>query len=288
MLQTTWQAREAAHRERADALTSDYRAARDAGRKHAIDDFLFTYYSYKPAVLRRWHPGIGVALEGADAFAERRWYRQDASGRVEVDAAAFLAAKGDLVERIRALTASIAGRDGQFGCFGLHEWAMVYRDDEHRHPIPLRLGQRGTDAVVESHRITCSHYDAYRFFTPDARPRNLLEPTRERQCELDQPGCLHANMDVYKWCVKLGPLVPGELLLDAFALAKEIRWLDMAASPYDVRDYGVDPVEIETPAGKAEYVRQQRAFAARSQQLRARLLEVIGLFGHSVGVGLAG
>jgi hypothetical protein len=152
---------------------------------------------------------------------------------------------------------------------------MVYRDDEHRHPIPLRLGQRGTDAVVESHRITCSHYDAYRFFTPDARPRNLLEPTRERQCELDQPGCLHANMDVYKWCVKLGPLVPGELLLDAFALAKEIRWLDMAASPYDVRDCGVDPVEIETPAGKAEYVRQQRAFAARAQQLRARLLEVI-------------
>jgi hypothetical protein len=275
MLQTTWQAREAAHRERADALTADYRAARDAGRKHAIDDFLFTYYSYKPAVLRRWHPGIGVALEGAEAFAERRWYRQDASGRVEVDAAAFLAAKGDLVERIRALTASIAGRDGQFGCFGLHEWAMVYRDDEHRHPIPLRLGQRGTDAVVESHRITCSHYDAYRFFTPDARPRNLLEPTRERQCELDQPGCLHANMDVYKWCVKLGPLVPGELLLDAFALAKEIRWLDMAASPYDVRDCGVDPVEIETPAGKAEYVRQQRAFAARAQQLRARLLEVI-------------
>lgn len=276
MLQTTWQAHEAAHRERADALTADYRAARDASRKHAIDDFLFTYYSYKPAVLRRWHPGIGVALEGAESFAERRWYRQDASGRVEVDAAAFLAAKGDLVERIRALTASIAGRDGQFGCFGLHEWAMVYRDDEHRHPIPLRLGQRGTDAVVESHRITCSHYDAYRFFTPDARPRNLLAPTRERQCALDQPGCLHANMDVYKWCVKLGPIVPGELLLDAFALAKEIRWLDMAASPYDVRDYGVEPVEIETSAGKAQYVRQQRAFAARSQQLRARLLEVIG------------
>jgi hypothetical protein len=42
-----------------------------------------------------------------------------------------------------------------------------------------------------------------------------------------------------------------------------------------VRDYGVDPVEIETPQGKAEYVRQQRAFAARSQALRARLLEVL-------------
>jgi hypothetical protein len=270
-----WQAREAAHRERADRLTTAYRKARAAGRPHAIDDFLFTYYSYKPAVLRRWHPGLGVELEGADALVDRRWYVTTDAGRLRVDVDAIHAKRGELVGSIRELTTAIAGRAGQFGCFGLHEWAMVYRDEEHRHPIPLRLGQRGTDAVVESHTIACSHYDAFRFFTPDAQPRNRLQPTRERQCELDQPGCLHANMDIYKWCIKLGPLVPGELLLDAFELAREIRWLDMAASPYDVRDYGVDPVEIETPQGKAEYVRQQRAFAARSQALRARLLEVL-------------
>ena len=41
-------------------------------------------------------------------------------------------------------------------------------------------------------------------------------------------------MDVYKWAVKLGPLVPGELLLDAFELAREIRRLDMEAAPYDL------------------------------------------------------
>ena len=79
-------------------------------------------------------------------------------------------------------------------------------------------------------------------------------------------------MDVYKWAVKLGPLVPGELLLDAFELARDIRLLDMQASPYDMAQWGGEPVRIETPEGKAEYVRRQRAFAERSNALRARIL----------------
>ena len=33
--------------------------------KHPVHDFLFTYYSQRPAQLRRWHPGYGVALAGA-------------------------------------------------------------------------------------------------------------------------------------------------------------------------------------------------------------------------------
>ena len=105
---------------------------------------------------------------------------------------------------------AIAARPGQFGCFGLHEWAMVYRTPEHRHEVPLRLGQAGTDAVVEQGELRCTHIDAFRFFTPEAVPRNRLAPTRESQPHLEQPGCLHAGMDVYKWAMKLGPLVPGE------------------------------------------------------------------------------
>jgi hypothetical protein len=87
-----------------------------------------------------------------------------------------------------------------------------------------------------------------------------------------QPGCLHAAMDLYKWALKLGPAVPGDLLLDAFALAREIRVVDMQASPYDVTAYGLEPIAIETPEGKAEYVRRQRGFAAAAQELRGRLL----------------
>jgi hypothetical protein len=48
----------------------------------------------------------------------------------------------------------------------------------------------------------------------------------------------------------------------------------MAASPYDVSSYGVDAVAIETPQGKAEYVRHQRAFAERANGLRRRLVAV--------------
>ncbi len=143
-----------------------------------------------------------------------------------------------------------AGRAGSFGCFGLHEWAMVYRQDEHRHPAPLRLGQGGTDDVVEAHDLRCTHFDAFRFFTPEAVPRNSEAPTRELQPALEQPGCLHAGMDLYKWAVKLGPLVPGELLLDAFALARDVRTLDMQASPYDLTAWGYAPVAIETADGQ--------------------------------------
>ncbi|WP_396668267.1 hypothetical protein [Microbacterium sp. R86528] len=152
---------------------------------------------------------------------------------------------------------------------------MTYRDDEHRHDVPLRLGQSGTNEVVESHELGCTHFDAFRFFTPPATTRNSVELSRESQPEREQPGCLHAGMDLYKWSIKLGPLVPGELLLDTFDLAREIRVVDMRASPYDLTDWGFTPIKIETAQGKADYVTAQREFSARAQHLRQELLAVI-------------
>ena len=282
MPRDAWVPRASAHAARADALTAVWRDARDRGSTHAVEGFLFTYYPTRVSHLRRWHPGPGVVLEDAAEHAGRRWYREVAlpggGTGAALDAAAFVADRGDTVRFVRGLVAATAGRPGTFGCFGLHEWAMVYRDRsagrDHRHPLPLRLGHDGTDAVVESHRVACSHFDAYRFFTPEARDRNQLRPTRERQPAMEQPGCLHAGMDLYKWALKLGPATPGDLLLDAFELARDIRYTDMAAAPYDVSSYGLEAVAIETPEGKAEYVRRQRAFAERGQALRARLVEV--------------
>src|SRR5690606_27215840 len=116
--------------------------------------------------------------------------------------------------------------------------------------------------------------DAFRFFTPDAVPLNRLQPTRATQVAMEQPGCLHANMDCLKWALKLGPAVPGDLLLDCFELAGDIRLLDMQASPYDVSSLGERGVAIETVDGKAEYVRRQRELAERTATLRARLIDV--------------
>ncbi|MET0297001.1 MAG: 3-methyladenine DNA glycosylase [Microbacterium sp.] len=273
-----WRAREAQHHARADALTADHRARAGRGERHPVEDFLFTYYSYKPSVLRRWHPGEGVALTDAadDPRAQWRWYRADASSRtVAVDGVSFRAERALLLTGVGRILRATVGRAGVFGCFGLHEWAMVYRQPEHRHPVPLRLGQTETDGVVEAHELRCTHFDAFRFFTPDAAPLNREQPSRETQPLLEQPGCLHAGMDLYKWAVKLGPIVPGDLLLDAFELARDIRTLDMRASPYDLTGWGYDPVPIETGEGKAEYVRAQRAFADRGAAIRARLLAVI-------------
>ncbi|WP_244971435.1 3-methyladenine DNA glycosylase [Paramicrobacterium chengjingii] len=279
-----WVTRELAHQQRADAFTAGWRARKVSGEQHPIDDFLFTYYSYKPSILRRWHPGAGRELADAAHMprAAWKWYVSgEAHGSLRVDAAAYLRAKRAGVDAIRRVLERTAARPGQFSCFGLHEWAMVYRQGEHRHEVPLRLGQKGTDVVVDTHSIQCSHFDAYRFFTPEAAPLNRLRPTREAQSQLEQPGCLHAGMDVYKWAIKLGPLVPGEVLLDAFELARDIRWLDMAASPYDVSAWGAEPIAIETSEGKAEYVRQQRVFAERSNELRQRVIKALDAAEHT-------
>ena len=270
-----WRALEAEHRERADAFTHGWRQRQLRGEKHPVDDFLFTYYPLRPGLLRRWHPGAGVWLEGAsgDERADWKWY-SSRGGDVALDAEAFVVARERSIRFIVTLLGKTAARPANFGCFGLHEWAMAYRSPATRHEVPLRLGGEGTDTVVESHRIACTHFDAYRFFTPEAVGLNRLRPTRENQPETEQPGCLHAGMDVYKWATKLGPLVPGRLLLDCFELARDIRQLDMRASPYELSGWGYEPVRIETPEGKAEYVREQRGFAERSNALRAEAVRL--------------
>ena len=281
-----WAARAAEHRDRVDRWVAPHLERRRQRRSHPVLDFLFTYYSEPPGRLRRWHPGAGAALAGTAARERLAWPRYaevtgiDAEGRpvraVGADLPAFLAARGEGVRRIAALLRATAGRPPSFGCFGLHEWAMVHRPDpgEVRHAVPLRLGQQGTDAVVDAARLQCSHVDAYRFFSRRAAPLNALRPTRETQPQLEQPGCLHAGMDLFKWAYKLSPAVPGEVLTDCLDLAGEIRELDMRASPYDLRHLGYQPVAIETAEGRAEYVVAQRRFADRGAVLRSRLVEV--------------
>jgi len=284
MSEPEWRERTAAHEARVDAATSAHLARRRDHRKHPVEDFLFTYYSFKPAQLRRWHPGAGTSLVGAARAPQVDWRFYEVDGDVVgVDVEAFTAARGDTLRFVRDLVVRTAGRPARFGCFGLHEWAMVYRLDptDVRHTgWPLRLGGAGTDAVVESHQVACSHFDAYRFFTPEAAPLNVLTPTRESQTALEQPGCLHAGMDLYKWAHKLVPAVPSDLVMDCFELARDIRTLDMRAAPYDLRELGYEPVRIETAEGKAEYAAAQRAFTERGQVLRERLVTACDLIPH--------
>nr|WP_225993965.1 3-methyladenine DNA glycosylase [Actinomadura rudentiformis] len=268
-----WRARAEAHRRRVAGWVEPHLERRGRGVAHPVEDFLFSYYGYSPGKLRRWHPGAGVVLLGADAREFGRDYLDTPEGAV-LDVASLMTKRKAAVEFAAALLAATARRPAHFGCFGMHEWAMVYRSQEIRHSAwPMRLEAEEIAQVVEARGVRCSHFDAFRFFTPEARPLNVLQPTRERQAELEQPGCLHANMDLYKWAFKLSPLISSELVADCFALARDIRAVDMRASPYDLSALGHEPIRIETPEGRAEYASEQRGFAERAHPLRQRLLD---------------
>jgi len=273
-----WLPLAAAHRARAETATGTHLARRRAGLKHPVEDFLFDYYSFRPSLLLRWHPGPGVALREAPEHAGWPGYLTVA-GAATLDVASFRGRRDKAVRFVHDLLVRTHARPAVFGCFGLHEWAMVYRQEPRavRHQsLQLRLGAAGTDAVVEAHEIRCTHHDAFRFFTPEAAPRNVHQPDRDHQADNEQPGCLHGGaMDLYRWSFKLSPGIPSDLVMDCFDLARRARVLDMRSSPYDVSSLGYSPIRIETSEGKAEHVREQRAVSEAAAPLRSRLIDAV-------------
>lgn len=269
-----WRARRRAHAHRVRQWTEPHRERQSRGESEPVQDFLFVYYNYRPAKLERWHPGAGVILENGAEFLDQPGYRE-VDGGVALDPAALTEPRRRICASALALLSAVARRRPKLNCFGLHEWAMVYREpqDGIRHADwPLRLGHAGTDAVLESQQIRCGHYDAFRFFTDEARPRNTLQPASDTRIRYEQPGCLHHSMDLYKVAFRLAPFVPAELVADCFDLAVRIRELDMRASPYDLTALGYHPVPIETADGRAEYARCQAAFAEEAKPLRDKLI----------------
>ena len=239
-------------------------------------DFLFTYYSHRPAQLEQWHPGPGVALRDAEEFLDVPGHVRRPDGTVALDPAALPDRHRATAAFVRALLAATASRAPRLSCFGLHEWAMVYRTDAPRHAaVPLRLGAAGTDAVVESLPVHCTHHDAYRFFTAAARPRNAVSPTRADQVALEQPGCLHATMDLYKWAYKLAPATPAS----CWPTASRSPWTSASSTcgraPTTWPTSATRRCAIETPAGRAEYARAQAGFARRAAPLRDRLARAV-------------
>jgi hypothetical protein len=80
------------------------------------------------------------------------------------------------------------------------------------------------------------------------------------------------NMDLYRFCYKIAPWIESEVLADAFALARAARELDMRASPYDLAEFGFEPIAIESADGRAQYVRLQREIARSAEPVRERVL----------------
>lgn len=253
---------------------------RDRGQPHPVADFLFDYYPFPFALLESWHPGVGMHLETDSPtlpppFSERCYRLVDQV--IVANPETITPKERERFAWMIELLEATRSRPAMFACFGLHEWAMVYRGKEVRHEkmLKLRLPQEAIDALVEARALCCSHHDAFRFFAAEARPLNHLQPSLETRLSLEQPGCLHANMDLYKWAAKTMPWVGSDLLLDCFELAVELRELDMRASPYDLQNWGYQPVCIETPDGRRFYEQEQRRLASVAEPLRKRLIAAL-------------
>lgn len=274
-----WQERARLHRERAQRWTQPHRKRQARHEPHPVYDFLFQYYSYSAGRLETWHPAPHEAL--VDTPEARRRFRapvyRPSDGVIVRDPGAMPPTRRNRLEHALRILTSTRERPANFGCFGLHEWAMVYGGHEvrHAHIAPLRLPQHAVDALVARGPLVCSHYDAFRFFAPDARPLNRTELSPADRRDREQPGCIHANMDLYRWAYTSMPWIGSELLWRCFELAAELRVLDMQASPYDLRALGFEPVRVETPEGREEYQQRQRALSGRGAVLRDGLIEVM-------------
>ncbi len=248
---------------------------RDCRKKHPVHDFLFTYYPFSPAKLKKWVPSFEeiLSVQEGDDFLRSSWFIR-CENTVRLNLQRLQGSILPLATFIKTLCNAVLERSPRFGCFGLHEWAMVYRlsKEELRHAdYPLRLSPEALARFVESQTLSCTHYDAYRFFTKDAAPRNLLQPTLDTRLQNEQGGCLHANMDIYKWATKLWPWIGSDFIAKAFMLALEGREIDMRASPYDLEKEGYLPIQIETEEGRKIYLRLQQQYAEKTMALRQEL-----------------
>lgn len=238
-----------------------------------IYNFLHTYYRYTTVELLQFSPGKSIFLEGATKLAHGHLFSDEFiqytdEGALYTTSSIYEAIKNGSESyrygwinlcRIRDILKATSERPAFLSCYGLHEWAMLYsgRDGasmkQQQSKLSLRLSQQEVDHVVETDKLRCTHFDAWRFFHPDSQPWNVLHPlSRKNQIDYEQPGCIHANMDLFKYAFTLYPLLSSTVLLDSLRLAIRCRKVDMRASPYDVSAFDgcEQPIRIETKEGQ--------------------------------------
>ena len=173
-------------------------------------------------------------------------------------------------------------------CHGLHEWAMQYKPAGQPDPpsakyqahLPLRVSRQIINDTVERKGVSCTHVDALRFFAPAAGPLNHygFPLKRQDQPRLEQPACVHAQMDLLKMTLRLQPFCNPILLQQVLELSLDSRRLDVGASPYDATAYGVEVIPVETEEGRSQYRKQQRVLMERAEPIREYLLDSYNTF----------
>ena len=174
-------------------------------------------------------------------------------------------------------------------CYGLHEWAMQYQppgapippSSKYQSHVPLRVTQDTLNRAVERVGTRCTHVDALRYFAPAAASLNYHGEQLQRmdQIRLEQPGCVHAHMDLLKIILKLEPFVDATLRQQVLEIAILARKLDIGASPYDVTStYHVEMIPIETEEGRVLYRQRQLELMKIVQPIRTKVLRAYNAF----------
>ena len=268
-----WRQRAAEHAERIDAYVAPHLARRET-RRNPVFDFLFTYYSHRPAQLRRWHPATGGAggrpgvrrAQGLRERRRRRPSRRRTSPRSECSPDPPPPAHRHRRPHPRTSAAS--------GCTS-GRWSTGSPRTETRHADwPLRLGPAGTDEVVEGPPHRLLPLRRLPLLHAPARPLNTLSPGRD-----DRPDFRAARLPARGH----GPLQARLPALPAHLLRPRGRLLRAGLGHPHPRHAGgaVRPLGpglrsrcgSETAEGKAQYAEAQRGFAQRGAPLRARLAQ---------------
>lgn len=78
-----WKRRAGLHQERLQPWIAGYLDRQSRQAKHPVYDFLFQYYSFRPAQLARWSPGPNVGIEAeqvAELPGSPNWWQSAESG----------------------------------------------------------------------------------------------------------------------------------------------------------------------------------------------------------------
>jgi hypothetical protein len=291
-----------------DAVVDDWTAL---DPKHPVYNFLIEYYGLKGVKgtrrLARWMPAPvaneSMLLEGASeedlgSLLHMRGASMENDGILYSPADFF--GKGDATRKedavraatpflwYRSILKNTAEAEPVLHCFGLHEWAMQYMPEgapippsaKYQGHLPLRVDRQVINETLERKGVSCTHVDALRFFAPAAGPLNHHGAKLERidQLRMEQPGCMHAQMDLLKICLRLSPFCDAELLQRVLEVSLAARRLDVAASPYDNSSYGITPVPVETSEGRAQYKKEQIAIMLAAAPIRLDLLRAYDIF----------
>ena len=158
-----WESRAEAHRARVAPQVTGVIERRARGEKHPVEDFLFHYYTLRPSHLLHWNAGVGHAVEGGEELLDQPFHAARTDGSVALDVEGFLAKRGRTVATAERLLRASAAATPRFGCFGMHEWAMVYRLDQGETPPLFVVGPLGQSQLV-NYRVSGNHYIVDRLF----------------------------------------------------------------------------------------------------------------------------